>query len=125
MGGAGPPAAHNQQSTVPDLVVRVGTAIVGGLGVVGLGTFVGGAILFMRFQAAGLPTEEAVSVVPKSVLLTIGAEVLVPLTFALVLAFVVVRALVMHFGEMNVRNSQVSQGLLGLAFVIPGVVVYY
>src|SRR6202000_1808034 len=129
-GGPNPPSGPDQGG-VPDLIVRVGTAIVGGLGVVGLVTFVGAAILFMRFEAARLPTEEAIAVVPKSVLLAIGAEVVVPLTFALVLTFVVARALVMRvgqkvkFGEMEVRRSQVKQAVVGLAFVIPGVLIYY
>ena len=48
------------------------------MGVLGLVTFVGGAIDWARFHATGLPKEQALSVVPTSDLVVVGARTLVP-----------------------------------------------
>jgi hypothetical protein len=53
-------------------------AVGGGIGVLGFVAFFGAAILWIRLDAAGLPANEAVAVIPKSVLLTTGAGFLVP-----------------------------------------------
>jgi hypothetical protein len=49
-----------------------------GVGVLGLVTFVGGAIDWARFHATGLPKEQALSVVPTSDLVVVGARTLAP-----------------------------------------------
>ena len=50
-----------------------------GLGVLGLVAGVGGAIMYARFSQAGLPAEQAVAVQPRGVLVTVGAETLIPM----------------------------------------------
>jgi hypothetical protein len=55
------------------------------VGALGLVTAVGGAIMFERFSQAGLPAEQAVAVQPKTVLLAVGAEALVPLAVGMLL----------------------------------------
>jgi hypothetical protein len=71
-----------------DPLVRVAAAIAGGVGVLGFVALAGGAVLWTRFDAAGFPTERALAVVPRTELIVIGAETLVPLA-ALVLVSVV------------------------------------
>jgi hypothetical protein len=53
-------------------------AIGGGIGVLSFVAFFGAAILWVRLDQAGLPANEAVALVPRSVLLTTGAKFLVP-----------------------------------------------
>jgi hypothetical protein len=53
-------------------------AIGGGIGVLGVVAFFGAAILWVRMDEVGVPANEAVAVVPKSVLVTSGASFLVP-----------------------------------------------
>jgi hypothetical protein len=73
-------------------------AVAAGIGVLGFVTFFGGAILWIRFDQAELPANEAVAVVPREVLLTTGASFLVPammLSLGAVLVVVLIR-LVLH-----------------------------
>jgi hypothetical protein len=59
----------------------VGTALAaigGGLGVLGFVAFFGAAILWVRMDGAGLPGNDAVAVIAKSVLIVTGANFLVP-----------------------------------------------
>lgn len=110
---------------MPDIAIRLGTAVLSGLGVVGLATLAGGAILFLRFQALQLPTEQAVAVVPRTELLTIGAEALVPLTFVLLIVFLVVRALLLRFSLLpKAREHRGWLALMGLPLVL-AVLLYY
>jgi F0F1-type ATP synthase membrane subunit b/b' len=60
-----------------DLLAPVISAAGTGIGLVGFVVFFGGAILWIQFDAAGLPATEAVALVPKSVLLVTGAHFLV------------------------------------------------
>ena len=53
-------------------------AVGGGLGVLGLVAFFGAAILWVRMDEVGAPANEAIAIVPKSVLVTTGASFLVP-----------------------------------------------
>lgn len=53
-------------------------AIGGGLGILGFVAFFGAAILWVRTEEVGLPGNEAVAIVPKSVLISTGASFLVP-----------------------------------------------
>ena len=66
--------------------------IAAGIGVLGFVTFFGAAILWIRFDQAALPANDAVAVVPREVLLTTGASFLVP---ALLLALGAVLAVVL------------------------------
>jgi ABC-type multidrug transport system fused ATPase/permease subunit len=61
-------------------------AIGGGIGVLGFVAFFGAAILWVRLDQAGLPANEAVALIPRSVLLATGAKFLVP-SLLLALAF--------------------------------------
>jgi len=63
---------------VPGLLMKVAGAVGAGIGVVGFVTFFGGAIVWLRAREAGIPPDEAVAVVPKNVLITMGASYLVP-----------------------------------------------
>lgn len=53
-------------------------AIGGGIGVLSFVAFFGAAILWVRMDQAGLPGNEAVALIPRSVLLSTGANFLVP-----------------------------------------------
>lgn len=87
------PATDVSTQTV---LVQVLGVVAAGIGVLGFVTFFGGAILWIRFDQAHLPANEAVALVPREVLLTTGASFLVPalmLALAAVLAVVLLRAL--------------------------------
>jgi hypothetical protein len=61
-------------------------AIGGGIGVLGFVAFFGAAILWVRMEAVKVPANEAIAVMPKSVLVTTGASFLVlPVLLAVVL----------------------------------------
>jgi hypothetical protein len=53
-------------------------AIGGGIGVLSFVAFFGAAILWVRLDQAGLPANEGVALIPRSVLLATGAKFLVP-----------------------------------------------
>jgi len=57
---------------------QVLAAVGAGIGVLGFVTFAGGAVLWGRMDAAGLPADELVGFVPRETLLVTGASVLVP-----------------------------------------------
>ncbi|MEA2299616.1 MAG: hypothetical protein QOE44_151, partial [Solirubrobacteraceae bacterium] len=79
-----------------DLVLKVLGAVGTGIGILGFVTFFGGAILWLRAKAAGLPANEAVAVVPKGVLVATGASFLVPAVLLALLAVGVIAAV--HVG---------------------------
>lgn len=60
-----------------------------GLGVLGLVAGVGGAIMYARFSQAGLPAEQAVAVQPRGVLVTVGAETLIPMAGTVLVALTI------------------------------------
>ena len=60
-----------------------------GIGVLGLVAGVGGAIMYARFSQAGLPAEQAVAVQPRGVLVAVGAETLIPMAGAVLVALTV------------------------------------
>jgi hypothetical protein len=66
--------------------------VAAGIGVLGFVTFFGAAILWIRYDQASLPANDAVAVVPREVLLTTGASFLVP---ALMLALAAVLAVLL------------------------------
>jgi hypothetical protein len=61
-----------------DRIAPVLAAVATGIGVLGFVTFVGGAIIFARFTAAGIPPEVALSAVPPHDMVVIGARTIVP-----------------------------------------------
>src|SRR3954447_25864334 len=63
---------------IRSVVLQILAAFGTGVGVLGFVVFFGGAILWVRFHQCGLPSSEAVAVIPKPVLLTTGAGFLVP-----------------------------------------------
>jgi hypothetical protein len=70
---------------------KVGLEVVGAAtGITVFVAFVGGAILWARFDGLGLPADQAVAVMPRSILLTIGAGAI---TRALILAAAVALAI--------------------------------
>ena len=72
-------SAAGDRSGAWGVVSPILAAIATGIGVVGFATFIGGAIQYGRFAGAGLPPEEALSVVPSRTLVVLGAKTL---TFA-------------------------------------------
>ncbi|MHB8243167.1 MAG: hypothetical protein ACYDHN_14405 [Solirubrobacteraceae bacterium] len=77
-------AAHEDDGAgAGSLAIKVLGAGAAGIGMLGLVTGVGGAIMFERFSQAGLPAEQAVAVQPRTVLLTVGGEALIPLATAM------------------------------------------
>lgn len=72
------PEPADEERTAWDRLAPVLAAVGTGIGVLGFVTFVGGAIDWARFQATGLPQEQALAVVPTQDLVVIGARTLVP-----------------------------------------------
>lgn len=72
---ASAPQKHSQfSSTLLPVLTAIGT----GIGAIGFVIFFGGFILWTRFDAAGLPANEAVAQVPRSDLVATGASFLIP-----------------------------------------------
>jgi hypothetical protein len=70
-------------------VLAVISAIATGIGVIGLMTLVGGAVLWIRFDKFEIPADKAVAVIPKGELVVIGLSTLLPyVALALALVFV-------------------------------------
>jgi VIT1/CCC1 family predicted Fe2+/Mn2+ transporter len=84
-------------------------AVGGGVGVLGFVAFFGAAILWARLDEAGLPGNEAVAVIPRSVLLSTGANFLVPSLLA-ALAFVALLYLIetatVNWGSRSLRELE-------------------
>jgi hypothetical protein len=135
--------APRAESAVPvepqALLVQVLGVVAAGIGVLGFVTFFGGAILWIRFDQAELPANEAVAVVPREVLLTTGASFLVPalmLALAAVLAVVLLRVIrdtyskrqpdrhssVTGFEDFSPRNRFVAEGAFLVVLLIIEVV---
>jgi len=87
-----------QWSALAPVLTTVGT----GIGLLGFVAFFGGAIIWVQSETAGLPANETVALVPKSVLLSTGAHFL---TSALILALLGV-------GFLWVYNSALGDFLL-------------
>jgi hypothetical protein len=71
-------AAKSGEKAPWDRMAPVLAAVATGIGVLGFVTFVGGAILWARFGAAGLPQELALSAAPTHDMVVVGARTLVP-----------------------------------------------
>ena len=73
-----PPSASGSPPP-PSSPLRVALEVIGAAaGVTLFVTFIGGAILWARFHGLGLPADEAVAIVPRSVLISVGAGALAP-----------------------------------------------
>lgn len=82
-GGAG-----DSQSANRARVLAVLGAIATGVGVVGFVTVVGGAVLWIRFNAVAIPADQAVSAIPSGELVAVGLATLLPyIGLALVVLF--------------------------------------
>lgn len=77
--------ADTSPETTPwERIAPVLAAVATGIGVLGFVTLVGGAVQYARLQAAGLPAEDALTILPTANLVVVGAHTLVPaLVFAL------------------------------------------
>jgi hypothetical protein len=75
-------------------IAPVLAAIGTGIGVIGFVTFIGGAVVWARLNAAGFPAAPALGVFPSQDLLVIGAETLVP---QVIVALVTVLALALSY----------------------------
>lgn len=64
-------------NALPDWVMKAAVSLFSAAGFLGMVAFTGGAILWARFYAAELPADQAVSVVPRDDLITLGATYLV------------------------------------------------
>jgi hypothetical protein len=112
--------------TIPALL---GT-ILSGLGVLGFVTFAGGVVLWSRFNEMGIPADHALGLVPKSELVSTGADFLVPAMLfsigAVVLVVVVgstIDYLIEHFNSRKWPPTRwlvapVVLGLTELAFAL-------
>ena len=74
VGARGGLGLEKEISVIGTILAAVG----GSLGALGLVAFFGAAILWVRMDEIGVPANEAIAIVPKSVLVTTGASFLVP-----------------------------------------------
>lgn len=104
-----------------DVLLQALPTLVGAVGFVGFVALAGGAIQWLRFSAAELPADQAVGVIPRSELVTIGASFLVVYTLLGLLAVLVVYAL-----DRNGNASRPTRiGLVVVAVVEMGIAFYY
>lgn len=93
-----------------DLLLPVLTFVGTGIGVIGFVIFFGGFILWTRFDASGVPANEAVAQVPRGDLIVTGASFLVPAVLAalaaVAVAFVLWDAVV---GNRRRHREQVAE----------------
>lgn len=102
------PAAGAPDSPFWSLMLPVLGVIGTGIGVIGFVIFFGGFIVWTRFDAAGLPADEAVAQIPRNDLIVTGAGFLVP---ALLAALVAVAATVGMWDLLigNQRRARVRE----------------
>jgi hypothetical protein len=99
--GQSPAAGSTPQDDKPSLVLQVAAAVATGIGILGFVVFFGGAILWVRFDHAGLPANEAVAVVSEPVLLTTGASFLAPVLLLAVGAVAALLGLDLALGTLR------------------------
>ncbi len=83
-----PPDQNQLLSVLMPVLTVIGT----GIGVIGFVIFFGGFIVWTRFDAAGLPANEAVAQIPRNDLIVTGASFLVPALLAALAAVAVALA---------------------------------
>jgi hypothetical protein len=76
--GGDPKAGDRPAEEGLNVVALLLAAVGGGIGVLGFVAFFGASILWARMDEAGLPGNDAVAVIPKSVLIATGASFLAP-----------------------------------------------
>src|SRR6266513_4826433 len=97
--------ADTGSSTVLQVLGAVGT----GIGVLGFVAAIGGMIVYTRADAAGLPADQALAVMPRTLLVATGAVTLVP---AVALAFLFVLLLYcVSWGIDQVEKHRIDQSL--------------
>jgi hypothetical protein len=74
--------ARDQRVVIRDWGLKTAGAIIGGLGTAGALVVIGSAVLWVRFEEAGLPPVQAVSVQPRQEALVQGAEVAIAAVLA-------------------------------------------
>lgn len=82
-------------------------AIGGGIGALGFVAFFGGAILWVRMAEAGLPGNDAVAIIPRSVLIATGASFLVPsllIAFAFAVLLYLLDQLTVYLNTLSQRK---------------------
>ena len=100
-------------SILSGAIVQALTTVGTGIGLLGFVIFCGGAVLYIRLEAAGLPAVEGVARVPREVLIATGAELLVPaalVTVGVVMALYVADLLLT--GEDSKRMRPPMQSML-------------
>jgi hypothetical protein len=97
-------------------VRRLAVGVVSGLGLLGFVTVVGGAIEWTRFDALGLPADQAVAAIPKQQLLTVGAWSVVVFVLAGAIAVGIAYAIDRQ-GQAAPRMAAYLGGLVVLGFV--------
>jgi hypothetical protein len=100
-------AAGESGSSPQDLVLKVVGVIGTGIGILGFVAFFGGAVLWLRAEQAGLPPNDAVAVIPNSVLVTTGASFLVP---AVLIALLAVTLLFAVYLVPNIPRQRDARG---------------
>ena len=105
---AGQASKGAEQSPFLNVLLPVLTVIGTGIGVIGFVIFFGGFIVWTRFDAAGLPANEAVAKVPRNELVVTGASFLVP---ALLAALAAVAVAVVFWDALigNPRRDRVAR----------------
>jgi hypothetical protein len=85
----GPGNGSENPGTEAPLAWRLAIELLGAAaGVVVFVTFIGGAMLWARFNELGLPAEQSVAILPRSLLIAVGAQALaVPIGVGIVVAF--------------------------------------
>ncbi|MEK6273431.1 MAG: hypothetical protein AABM42_12445 [Actinomycetota bacterium] len=100
--GAGQPAAE-----IRDLLIKALGAVAGGLSLVGLIVVVGGAVTWVRLEAAGVPTAPSLALIAKEELVAIGLVSLIP--FVGVALFVVLLLFIID-PHADVKKKKASAG---------------
>jgi hypothetical protein len=121
MTGSDDAGTAGQGATLPELVLRFASAALAGVGVLGFVVLLGGAMDAVTFQAAGLPTDEALAVVPRGTLIALGAQILVPFLGILFVAGVVLFAWESAAGKDRVRHHRF---IVTAAVVVAGVAAH-
>src|SRR5436190_16643082 len=117
--GAGGPGGGDGGNASKALDWRVLLEIVGAsAGIAAFVTFTGGALLWLRFDQLGLPADRAVSLLPRTILLTVGAHAL------LVPALLGVVAVVLIFAVQPGGEGIVGWLAALLAALVAGAVIW-
>lgn len=101
-----PPAVPAEPKGPSDLILKVLGVVATGIGILGFVTFVGGAILWIRADSAGLPATEAVAIIPNSVLVTTGATFLVPAVLTVVAVIAAIFLIYLFFRLPRVARER-------------------